>query len=331
MPVTSPTHDYSVDDVFPAATIDLLQHPVICETATYTPLDNISLPTTQHTNSRSGSNVGPVDSDWTSFSATWSDIPFFGLSNARIEKSDPMTYRFDTPRSLPYTQPTSQQAPTPPYEALDLLSAEEIQYPAGASSPNRALKFMTSGQASLYNALFSLTQPGDEHYNPSDSTYKYENLRDLEESLPVPMSEKTGKNLVSGNTAGDNVDDPEDLEGTNAVMCRTLTLDRNVESNSLPFILESCKSSGLSTTQLHTYNPNRLALGQPNGISTTSNCTHGKGICYTKIRRRRYGAMQTHANFTRCASSDAERGLRYRQYTEPNYVPSPYVSGVYDC
>ncbi|CAE7130224.1 unnamed protein product [Rhizoctonia solani] len=95
---------------------------------------------------------------------------------------------------------------------------------------------MTAGQASLFDALFSLARPGEEYYVSPDSTSRHP--LDPEESLLTPVSEKGGE-APSIFTSDDLIDDTEDPEGIKAIMVRAVPLDRNVESNSLPFILES--------------------------------------------------------------------------------------------
>ncbi|KAL5641814.1 hypothetical protein ACGC1H_002039 [Rhizoctonia solani] len=183
---------------------------------------NHTAPATTQT-SLTGTNTGMADAGPPSlFSDEWSDAPFFGSSYARIEE-------IDNPIGTSLNQDTYNfpQAPTPPRDLLD--SPNECFAPR-----NPAPKSMTAGQASLYDALFSLARPGEQYYVPPTSRQAW----NLEESLLTPVSEKGGKN-ESTLILDDAIDDAEDPEGVKAIMVRTLPLDRNVESNSLPFILES--------------------------------------------------------------------------------------------
>ncbi|CAE6468888.1 unnamed protein product [Rhizoctonia solani] len=168
------------------------------------------------------------------FSDEWSDAPFFGSSYARIEEIDDFAGVF-MDQHVFYPRP-SKQAPTPPRELLDLPDTTAIGNAITSSPQNSTHQTMTTGQASLFDALFSLARPGEDYYGSSDTTSR--KPRNPEESLPTPEPEKGGKNRSSF-MLDDEIDDAEDPEGIKAIMVRTLPLDRNVESNSLPFILES--------------------------------------------------------------------------------------------
>ncbi|KAF8679432.1 hypothetical protein RHS04_04879 [Rhizoctonia solani] len=198
------------------------------------------------------------------FSDQWSDAPFFGPapSYARIEEVDcdevgvvGSTSRVDVQGSVP--DGIVVQAPTPPHEPLDLpavpgtgTGADSGGGAAGRSlAPRswqkRARTPMTSGQASLYDALFSLARPGEDYYNPPppppNPTWTPAS-RNSGESLLTPLTEGgLERRLYSVSDYSDDGDreDPEDPEGVKAIMLRSLPLDCNVKSNTLPFMLES--------------------------------------------------------------------------------------------
>ncbi|KAB5590668.1 hypothetical protein CTheo_5892 [Ceratobasidium theobromae] len=199
----------------------------------YTPPDTLFVPPTRETPSA-------VDAPSTLFSESWSDAPFFGPSHARIEELDsgPTPARIEKTQNL-RSQPVNHQAPTPPHEMRNLPITEAALStsldPMRGSIQSRTVKSMTSGQASLFDSLFSLAQPGDDYYNLSTSTYQ--ELKSPIGHLPSPKSEKDWE---SSDTTRYNIENNQDPEGVRAIMCRPLTLDCNVESNSLPFILESC-------------------------------------------------------------------------------------------
>jgi hypothetical protein len=167
------------------------------------------------------------------FSDRWSDAPFFGPAYARIEE-------IGEPAVRPSRHSIIQE-PTPPREKLELPNVST----AGDSiafSQKSTHKHMTSGQASLYNALFSLARPGEDYYTPPNSISR--TPRNAGQSLPTPFTEQDseGQSCFVASDTGDVVDgDIEDPEGVKAIMLRSLPLDRNVESNTLPFMLESCK------------------------------------------------------------------------------------------
>ncbi|KDN34452.1 hypothetical protein RSAG8_12456, partial [Rhizoctonia solani AG-8 WAC10335] len=168
------------------------------------------------------------------FSDEWSDVPFSEPSYARIEEFD-HTIGTSVDQNVYYPQPP-MQAPTPPRELLNLADTGVVRNLEPLSPRNLAYRAMTTGQASLYDALFSLARPGEVYYVPPDSTSRQP--QNPEESLLTPVPEK-GRENRSSFILYDAIDNAEDPEGIKAIMVRTLPLDRDVESNSLPFILES--------------------------------------------------------------------------------------------
>ncbi|CAE6371438.1 unnamed protein product [Rhizoctonia solani] len=98
---------------------------------------------------------------------------------------------------------------------------------------------MTPGQASLFDALFSLARPGDEIFG-GISSIADKHLIPLGPTLPTPSSVH---GFVQDPACHERVTDPEDsqdADNISAKLCDTLVLDKNVESNSLPFVLQSC-------------------------------------------------------------------------------------------
>ncbi|KDN34448.1 hypothetical protein RSAG8_12452, partial [Rhizoctonia solani AG-8 WAC10335] len=87
---------------------------------------------------------------------------------------------------------------------------------------------MSSGQASLLEALFSLGQPPTQHAHPNTNLH------------PNP-NKPAASNLTPRNTGmQDDVPTPdeEDLEGVVSAICRAPVLDKTAESNALPFLLQ---------------------------------------------------------------------------------------------
>lgn len=86
---------------------------------------------------------------------------------------------------------------------------------------------MSPGQASLFEALLSLAQPGD-----TLTSGPVHLSRSLHQLTPPPEDED-----VEPDGSGDN-DDPE---GVVQRLCIVPVLDSNAESNTLAFVLQSCE------------------------------------------------------------------------------------------
>ncbi|CCO32203.1 hypothetical protein BN14_06257 [Rhizoctonia solani AG-1 IB] len=133
--------------------------------------------------------------------------------------------------------PTSRQGLTPPYQLGDTSYVGEALQTF--SLPKRdARESMTTGQASLFTALLSLAQPGYEMFELGYTGA--ENDTAFELLPPNPNSEHP---LSHTPVYHDQVDFPKYSQGENIINTRlgdTLALDRNVKSNTLPFILQSC-------------------------------------------------------------------------------------------
>ncbi|KEP48791.1 fungal-specific transcription factor domain protein [Rhizoctonia solani 123E] len=97
---------------------------------------------------------------------------------------------------------------------------------------------LSSGQTSLYNALFSLA--GGPQSTPTDIA---------SQTTTLPPATLRGPSWPSPNSSGGNDEDDEDEdsvksedddpEGVKQAMCTTVTPDANVETNALPFVLQS--------------------------------------------------------------------------------------------
>ena len=99
---------------------------------------------------------------------------------------------------------------------------------------------LSSGQASLYGAILSLAGPE----NPPP-------MMVLPQTTVLPPAPLRGPTWPSPNESsdGDADDDSgsekseeDDPEGVKQAMCTTVAPDANVETNALPFVLQSCKS-----------------------------------------------------------------------------------------
>ncbi|KAG9092883.1 hypothetical protein FS749_015375 [Ceratobasidium sp. UAMH 11750] len=135
-------------------------------------------------------------------------------------------YHNQTPGAGPSTssnQFAPPSLPTPPEPSTQSVTPHR---PVGASS--NSLTGMTPGQASLFQALFSLGQPTAPPPLPPSS-------------LQTPPSSH-GSTWPSPDTEDDNASatsEESDPEGIREIVCRTPTLDKNAPSNSLPFVLHS--------------------------------------------------------------------------------------------
>ncbi|CAE6443255.1 unnamed protein product [Rhizoctonia solani] len=246
VPDSRPRHLRAVSrDMVASSTSSHGMTPNTSDTLTYTDTYGMNSRTSFHRTISTASKSNPTRSNLDGgiahlavlpplFSDHWSDAPFFGSTHARIEEITG-TSGSPIPRAF---QHSVRQEPTP-HELLDLPDKSVTWSSAPLPSQNPAYKSMSSGQASLYDALFSLARPGEDYYNPSGSISGLS--RNLEESLSTPLTEQDGESrspFVSDDV-DDIVNDAEDPEGIKAIMVRPLPLDRNVESNTLPFLLES--------------------------------------------------------------------------------------------
>ncbi|KAG8729505.1 hypothetical protein FRC11_008585 [Ceratobasidium sp. 423] len=90
---------------------------------------------------------------------------------------------------------------------------------------------MTSGQASLLNALFSLGNGPDPPVSSTNGTI-------FNNATTFPIL--SGSAWTSPDAQeDDSSSDEEDPEGVGQIICQPLVLDKNVESNALPFVLQN--------------------------------------------------------------------------------------------
>ncbi|KAJ1310620.1 hypothetical protein OPQ81_009150 [Rhizoctonia solani] len=97
-------------------------------------------------------------------------------------------------------------------------------------SSTRGSISMTSGQASLFNAIFSLSNGPDLPYVSTEAVVTpYRTSSSLGGSMwPSPNTEED-----------DSSSEEDDPEGIGQIICQPLALDPNVESNALPFVLQN--------------------------------------------------------------------------------------------
>lgn len=226
-----------VDDLAPwtAGDLALAPHIPIPEPEPYIRLDtrDILPPSIQ----KSPDSANPIVISPTGQSESWSDISFIGPSAATIEEL--AVDQIAASADFSYLQPVGGQPLTPPYEVFDLPAVDHVLSSAPAPSQGHTSKNLTSAQASLFDALFSLAHPGDEHHGPSPPSTQLPQSPD--QAMLSPVSEGAG----TDQDLDDNEVDPKDTEGIRNIMVRTLTLDRNVQSNAVPFVLE-CYSLWIS-------------------------------------------------------------------------------------
>ncbi|KAH7337517.1 hypothetical protein B0J17DRAFT_663269 [Rhizoctonia solani] len=145
--------------------------------------------------------------------------------------------------------PHNSTSASPPY---DLVQRRPSATSMGSNnqSPQNS-RPLTSGQASLYDSLFSL----------AGQASLYDSLFSLaghpttppevvsQTAVVLPPTPLTGPSWPSPNTSGDDEDqnsdddseqsEDDDPEGVKQAMCTTIAPDANVEANALPFVLQS--------------------------------------------------------------------------------------------
>ncbi|CAE6444940.1 unnamed protein product [Rhizoctonia solani] len=119
-----------------------------------------------------------------------------------------------------------------PFKMCGTHGPSDIRKLAESESHNRKSHSMTPGQASLFGALLSLENTSDNNHNssipPSHTTTKIK-----------PGQSPIESNPENNTTDGNIPEDPKVSEDANNNITRALSLDRNVESNILPFILNA--------------------------------------------------------------------------------------------
>ncbi|CAE6479728.1 unnamed protein product, partial [Rhizoctonia solani] len=115
-----------------------------------------------------------------------------------------------------------------PRSTIDAPNLDPISIPPGTS----ATAPMTSGQASLLEALFSLNQGPNLDPPPQFAQLTNDLLSGSDVvSRCLPLDAKVQDDATKY--------EDEDLEGVASVICRQPVLDRTAESNALPFVLQS--------------------------------------------------------------------------------------------
>jgi hypothetical protein len=154
------------------------------------------------------------------------DSAFIGSSTIPADRS----------RAIPSQQERIRQAPIPPHEESKVSNSNAPLHMLPTPPWGRNLRPMTAGQASLFDALLSLGKLEDEYQGFPNTTLPTPPYH--AETLLSPQSEADGANWAIVNY--DNVDDSEDTEDVIGAIGSTLALDRHVQSNSVPYILQSC-------------------------------------------------------------------------------------------
>jgi hypothetical protein len=124
---------------------------------------------------------------------------------------------------------------------------------------------LTPGQASLFSALFSLS---DQPTNPT--TTQTNSIGYPPTQLPIGSRQEaqTAGSLVrpeQDETEGEEKDEDEDVK---QIIRGTIQLDMNTEGNTLPYVLESCRSLFLFYSHHTTYFGPRCCLGHADSIRT---------------------------------------------------------------
>ncbi|CAE6451353.1 unnamed protein product [Rhizoctonia solani] len=122
---------------------------------------------------------------------------------------------------------------------VDALAIRATSSQLVVSQQPMAPPYLTPSQASLFNALFSLSETNSIGSSASSPALDPDlNYRAPHAARSNPYSPST---LISNSDRRDLVDDDEDFEGTQEILCDipvALAMDRTVESNSLPFVLQ---------------------------------------------------------------------------------------------
>ncbi|CUA71769.1 starch synthase [Rhizoctonia solani] len=158
--------------------------------------------------------------------------PLVTIPHATIEQIDESPYDARSSNVTSSSYPSSS-----PSHDLARRSSATSMGPSDQSPQGSAL--LTPGQASLYDALFSLAS------GPRSTFEEIASQR----ATTLPPAVLKGPAWPSPNSTGDNEEDEEDEgseksedddpEGVKHAMCTTVTPDANVETNALPFVLQS--------------------------------------------------------------------------------------------
>ncbi|CAE6413693.1 unnamed protein product [Rhizoctonia solani] len=162
-------------------------------------------------------------------------------SNVDVPSSSPETYVTSTGQSSQSffriddtLRLVPSHIPTPPYPPIRVPPLNKVSH--RFTPPQRDLReSMTPGQASLFDALFSLARPGDDLRG---SSFFYQNLPDPVTPRPFDSS-NDGRSQTMGPHDQSDPEDSHDAQGVAVKLWVPLVLDKKVKSNTLPFVLQS--------------------------------------------------------------------------------------------
>ncbi|CUA75436.1 Protein SIP4 [Saccharomyces cerevisiae S288c] [Rhizoctonia solani] len=139
--------------------------------------------------------------------------------------------------NLQPSAPIPRQAPAPPYHPTDIGPFDEVTRTFVAPKKD-VRQSMTPGQASLFDALFSLARPEDDiHLLASSNLLDRTPLGPIQAGPSYNLTYGAEHNL--GNRDQTDLEDSHDAQEVGAKLCDTLALDKKVKSNTLPFVLQS--------------------------------------------------------------------------------------------
>ncbi|KAG8732724.1 hypothetical protein FRC11_011327 [Ceratobasidium sp. 423] len=206
----SPPSDWTSENIFPGGPLDWSSSQAFAPVGTYLAFEeqaNLSL-------ALGATPVNPLD---------YQAIPMGDNSNLF----------FDFPQQLDSLDlsmsPICQQGSDTrgKFEILG-TTRPNLQPERHSVNSSRSVPRMSYGQNSLYQALLSLEYTSDESTTHSSTTH------DSSAGSPMPTQPWPNTDEIAG--LADREDDPD---GISAAVCGVLSLDPGVESNSLPFVLQS--------------------------------------------------------------------------------------------
>ncbi|CAE6341428.1 unnamed protein product [Rhizoctonia solani] len=155
-----------------------------------------------------------------------------------FSESPPALPNLDLVGTPTHSFPLLPQAPPPPYHPTDIGAFNQVS--RVFRPPKRDVRqSMTPGQASLFDALWSLALPEDDKVVLGS----YSSFLDPEPPGPEPPRPSYNLPYVGNPVMGPHekigLEDSHDAQEVAIRLCRPLSLDKRVQSNSLPFVLES--------------------------------------------------------------------------------------------
>ncbi|CAE6360465.1 unnamed protein product [Rhizoctonia solani] len=207
-----------------------------------------------------GFSARPSSHEWSSTSDTSPDLfnsPFDldPTISSSLPTSQALEDWWNLDPSLPLLaqpDPSSSTLQHQPFQSLDTTTSSEF-FESSDSQNDQAARSLTAGQASLFNALFSLsdqTANSASHDPPTSVGYPPTHL-------PTCPPHQPTINVGVVLPDGDDDDDKEEDETVKQIICGTMKLGINAEGNTLPFILESYAAWVTRTA----FEPKKAALG----------------------------------------------------------------------